>query len=94
MDGSVALEIRDANSVTFETLKPLLFSVCSASMPLAMTDYHLKSLTTLPSLASQEAHEKRRKQLEAVRARRKIIYQRFRKHMQEQEKRVDPYQTA
>jgi hypothetical protein len=63
-------------------------------MPLAMTNYHLKSLPTLPSLASQEAREKRRKQLEAVRQRRKIIYQRFRERMQEQEKRVDPYQAA
>ena len=48
-----------------------------------MTDYHLKPLTTLPSLAAAEAREKRRKQLEAVRDRRKIIYQRFRERMQE-----------
>ena len=42
-----------------------------------MTNYQLKPLTTLPSLASQEAKEQRRKVLEAVRARRKIMYQRF-----------------
>ena len=59
-----------------------------------MTDYHLKPLPTLPSLAAAEAREQRRKQLEAVRARRKIINQRFRHRMQEQEKRVDPYQAA
>ena len=53
-------------------------------MPLAMSDYHLKPFTTLPSIAAQEAKEQRRKQLEAVRERRKIIYQRFRQRMQEQ----------
>jgi len=38
----------------------------------------------LPSLASQEAREKRRKVLETVRERRKIIYHRFYKKMQAQ----------
>ncbi len=42
-----------------------------------MTNYHLTPPTILPSLAIQEAKEKRRKVLEAVRARRKIIYQQF-----------------
>lgn len=64
----------------------LLRSVYSATMPLTMSDYHLKPLTSLPSLAAQEAREQRRKQLEAVRQRRKIIYQRFRQRMQEQGK--------
>ncbi len=36
-----------------------------------MTNYHLKPLTTLPSLASQEAREQRRKQLEKVAAKTK-----------------------
>src|SRR6266700_701913 len=62
----------------------LLCSVFFATMPLAMSDYHLKPFTTLPSIAAQEAKEQRRKQLEAVRERRKIIYQRFRQRMQEQ----------
>jgi len=47
-----------------------------------MTAYHLTPPITLPSLAVQEAREKRRKVLEAVRARRKIISQRFAKKMQ------------
>ena len=47
--------------------------------PGSMTDYHLTPPTTLPSLAVQEAKEKRRKVLEAVRARRKIIYSQFMK---------------
>jgi len=47
-----------------------------------MTNYHLTPPTLLPSLAVQEAKEKRRKVLEAVRARRKIIYTRFRKKIQ------------
>ncbi len=42
-----------------------------------MTNYHVKPIT-LPSLASQDAKKQRRKVLEAVRQRRKIIYQRFR----------------
>jgi len=41
-----------------------------------MTDYHLKP-AMLPSLMVQEKKEKRRKQLEEVRKRRKIIYQKF-----------------
>jgi len=47
-----------------------------------MSEYHLTSQTTLPSLAVQEAKEKRRHVLAAVRARRKIIYQQFQKKMQ------------
>jgi hypothetical protein len=42
-----------------------------------MTNYGLKPLTSLSSLASQEAREQRRKQLEAVRERRKTIYRNF-----------------
>lgn len=48
-----------------------------------MTNYHLKSVTTLPSIAAQEAKEQRRKVLEALRARRKIIYQWFREKMKQ-----------
>jgi hypothetical protein len=39
----------------------------------------------LPSLAARDAKEKRRKQLEAVRERRKEIYKQFQKKMQLQE---------
>jgi hypothetical protein len=49
----------------------------------AMTNYHLKSLIPSSLLAQQKKAE-RRKVLEAVRARRKIIYQRFRENMQQQ----------
>ncbi len=49
-----------------------------------MTNYHLTPPTILPFLAVQEAREKRRRVLEAVRARRKIIYTRFQKKMQAQ----------
>ncbi len=42
-----------------------------------MKAYNLTPPTTLPSLAVQEAREKRRKVLEEVRARRKIIYTRY-----------------
>ncbi len=52
-----------------------------------MTNYHLTPPALLPSLAVQEAREQRLKQLEAVRERRKIIYQRFREHMQAQSNR-------
>src|SRR5215467_2139577 len=48
----------------------LLFTVTFATITLAMSNYHLQPRTTLPSLAAQEAKEKRRKQLEAVRQRR------------------------
>ncbi len=41
-----------------------------------MTNCHLSPIT-LPSLTVQEAREKRRKVLEAVRQRRRIIYTRF-----------------
>jgi len=47
-----------------------------AILLLLMTDYHLKP-GILPSLATSEAKEKRRKVLEEVRKRRKIIYQKF-----------------
>ena len=43
----------------------------------AMTNYHLTPPTMLPSLAVQEAKEKRRRVLEAVRQRRRIIYASF-----------------
>jgi len=42
-----------------------------------MTNYHLIPPAMLPSLAVQEAKEKRRKFLEAVRERRKINYTNF-----------------
>jgi hypothetical protein len=42
------------------------------------------TVTTFPSVAMQEASEKRRKQLEAARARRKIINTRFYQKMQAQ----------
>jgi len=45
-----------------------------------MTAYNLKP-TISPSLEVQEAKEKRRKVLEAVRERRKAIYKRFFKKM-------------
>jgi len=47
-----------------------------------MTQYNLKPPSILPYLAVQEAKENRRKVLEAVRARRKIIYTQFREKMQ------------
>jgi len=43
-----------------------------------MTGYNLKT-GILPSLAVQEAKEKRREVLEEVQARRKFIYQRLKK---------------
>jgi len=46
-----------------------------------MTNYHLKVIIPTP-LAAQEAREKRRKVLEAVKQRRKMIYQQFQKRMQ------------
>jgi len=46
-----------------------------------MTNYHLKPLIP-PSLLAQQKKEERRKELEAVRARRKEIYQRFQKKRQ------------
>jgi hypothetical protein len=53
-------------------------------MTLAMTEYHFTPPTIPPSLAVQEAKEKRRKILEAVRHRRKVIYARLYKKMQAQ----------
>jgi len=47
-----------------------------------MSEYHLTSPTTLPSLAVREAKEKRRKVLEAVWQRRRETYRNFLKKMQ------------
>ncbi len=47
-----------------------------------MSNYHLKPLIP-PSLLAQDAKEKRRKVLEAVRARRRDIYRQFREHREE-----------
>ena len=55
----------------------LLLSVCSASMALGMTEYHLTPPTILPSLAVQEAREKRRKVLEAAAQVRRANYHAF-----------------
>jgi hypothetical protein len=46
-----------------------------------MTSYNLKPIIP-PSLLAQEKKEERRKQLEAVRARRKVIFKRFQKKVQ------------
>ena len=46
-----------------------------------MSNYHLKAIVP-PSIVAKDAKEKRRKVLEAVRARRKEIYKRFHKKMQ------------
>jgi hypothetical protein len=46
-----------------------------------MSEYKLTPLATLPSFAVQETRENRRKVLEAVRKRRKIIYTNFYKKM-------------
>ena len=48
-----------------------------------MSNYHLTPLTTLSSLAAKDAREKRKKLLEEVKQRRKIIYARFRQRMQQ-----------
>ena len=56
------------------SLLPLLvFSVCS------MSEYHLTPPATFPSFAVQEAKEKRRKVLDAVRQRRRVNYLQFMK---------------
>src|SRR5712691_4843406 len=57
--------------------KRLLFSVCSASMALGMTDYHLTPPTILPSLAVREAREKRRKVLDTAYRTRRANYRNF-----------------
>ena len=57
-----------------------------------MTNYHLKSVIP-PSLLAKEKKEKRQKVLEAVRARRKILYQRFRERMQETYNADEEYAT-
>jgi hypothetical protein len=46
-----------------------------------MSNYHLKPIIP-PSIAAQEKKAARKKLLEGVRARRKIIYQRFEKKKQ------------
>src|SRR5690242_19115834 len=56
--------------------KRLKFSAMLAEQS-PMTEYNLTPPTTLPSLAVLDAKEKRRKVLEAVRHRRKLIYARF-----------------
>ncbi len=48
-----------------------------------MSNYHLKPLTTLPSLAAIEAREKQKRLLEEVQKRRKEIYKRFREKMKQ-----------
>src|SRR5215469_5254782 len=50
--------------------------------PIIMTNYQLKPVTILSSLAAQEKKEQRKKLLEEVRARRKVIYKRFHKKRQ------------
>jgi len=54
-------------------------------MPLAMSDYHLKPLTSLSSLATQvqEHREQRRKVLEAAAKVRQENYKRFREKMKQ-----------
>jgi hypothetical protein len=47
-----------------------------------MTNYHLTPPTPFPPLAVHDAKEKRRKVLDGVRTRRKLIYQRFSQKMQ------------
>jgi len=49
-----------------------------------MTEYNLTPPTISPMRAVQEGREKRRKILEAVRRRRKVIYARFNQKMQVQ----------
>ena len=49
-----------------------------------MSEYDLTPPATVPSVAVQEAREKRRRVLEAVRQRRKILYTLFHRKMQEQ----------
>jgi len=46
-----------------------------------MTTYNLKPPDTLPSFAWQEAREKRRRVLDAVRRRRVDVYKRFRERI-------------
>jgi len=46
-----------------------------------MTAYNLKPIVP-PSIAASDARKQRRKQLEEVRQRRKLIYQQFQKRMQ------------
>ena len=46
-----------------------------------MTNYPIKPLSTLSSSATQDAREKRHKQLQHVQERRRVIYNRFREKM-------------
>ena len=62
----------------------LLFSVCFATMPLAMSNYQLKPIIP-PSLLAQEKKAARKKLLEEVRAKRAENYKRF---LQEQKRRL------
>ena len=71
----------ESKQAVFPGLLALFSLLCYYSRQ-DMTNYHLTAPTTLPSLAVQEAKEKRRKVLAAVRQRRAIIYQRFREKMQ------------
>jgi hypothetical protein len=48
-----------------------------------MTTSHVKPLSTLTSSAAQDAREKRRKQLQHVQERRRVIYNRFREKMKQ-----------
>ncbi len=58
-----------------------------------MTNYHLTPPATLPSLTVQEAKQERRKVLEAVRARREIMYNRFREKLTAQPSEFEAAQT-
>jgi hypothetical protein len=52
-------------------------------MQATMSNYHLKPLPTLPSQAVQEKKAARKKLLEEVAKRRKLLYQRFREKMKQ-----------
>jgi len=54
-----------------------------------MTAYNLRPIT-LPSLAVQEAREKRRKVLAAVRERRRTIYRNFYKKLRSSATLIEP----
>jgi hypothetical protein len=54
-----------------------LSMACLYNLTTTMTNYHLTPPAMLPLLAVHEAKEKRRKVLETVRERRKIIYTNF-----------------
>jgi hypothetical protein len=69
----------------------LLFSVCSATMPLAMTNYQLKPPSTLSSLAVMEKKEARKKLLEEIRKRRLQNSQNRLKHQRQAYQDNDEY---